>query len=134
MTEGINRIVKQGDGNTLLFIAILSAAAANALPTPMDSVYFFRVSELKRQYEAGKISAENFEWHTAGEYYLWTTLWYLGIGGVLLAANNDYKNNIKLLFTLLAAGLVVGVVQKNVQKDKEAEAAGLASTPKTANK
>jgi predicted oxidoreductase (fatty acid repression mutant protein) len=130
MTEGISRIVKSGDGNTLLFVAIASAACANALPTPMDSVYFFRVSELKRQYEAGKISAETFEWHTAAEYYVWTSLWYVGIGALLLAMNNDYKNNIKFLFTLLAAGMVIGVVQKNVEKDKEAEAAGLASVPK----
>ncbi len=131
MDLGISRIVKSGDGNTLLFVAIASAACANALPTPMDSVYFYRISELKRQYEAGKISAEKFEWHTAGEYYVWTSLWYVGIGALLLSLNNDYKNNIKILFTLLAAGLVIGVVQKNVQKDKEAEVANLASTPKT---
>jgi len=121
MTSGINRVIKNGDGNTLLLVAIASAAIANSLPTPMDSIYFYRVSELKRQYEAGNISAEKFEWHTMGEYYCWTTLWYLGIGGILLATNNDYKNNIKILFTLVAAGLVVGVVQKNIEKDKAAE-------------
>lgn len=120
-SSAISNIVKNGNGNALIFTAILSAAIFNSLPTPMDGVYFYRISQLKRDYESGKISAEKFEWHLCLEYYLWTSLWYLGIGGILLLANKDYKTNVKILGTFVAAGLVIGVVEKNIQKDKKLE-------------
>jgi hypothetical protein len=121
MNLGINKIIKEGNGNALLFTAILAGAICNSLPTPMDSVYFSRMSQMKRDYEQGKISAEKYEWHLAGEYYIWTSLWYVGLGSVLLLMNKDYKTNVKLFFGLIAAGVVIGTVQKNIQKDKELE-------------
>jgi hypothetical protein len=73
MDLGIEKVVNEGNGNTLLYTALLAAAIANTLPTPFDSIYFRRVNKLQRDYDEDKISAEDLEWHVAGEYYLWTS-------------------------------------------------------------
>ena len=76
MDLGINKVISEGNGNTIIYTALIAAAIANTLPTPFDSIYFRRVNKLERDFEAGNISAEKLEWHVAGEYYLWTSLWY----------------------------------------------------------
>jgi len=118
MDLGIGKVIKDGNGNALIFTALLAGAIANTLPTPFDSIYLRRVNDLERKFDAGEITAENLEWHVSGEYYLWTTLWYLGLFGVLYAVGGNYKNNARILIALVSAGFVVGAVQKNIEIDK----------------
>ena len=40
MDLGINKVINDGNGNTLLYTALIAAAIANTLPTPFDSIYF----------------------------------------------------------------------------------------------
>lgn len=119
MGLGINKVVENGNGNTLLYVALLSGALANTIPTPFDGIYFRRVNELERDFDAGKISAEKLEWHVAGEYYLWTSLWYISLFTGIYAIGGKYKNNARILLGLVAGGLVIGAVNKNIEVDKE---------------
>ena len=86
MNLGINKVVADGNGNTLIYTALIAAAIANTLPTPFDAIYFRRVNSLQRQYDEKKITAEKLEWHVAGEYYLWTSLWYVSLFTIIYAA------------------------------------------------
>jgi hypothetical protein len=122
MDLGINKVIKDGNGNTLIYTALIAAAIANTLPTPFDSIYFRRMNTLQREYDDKKISAEKLEWHMAGEYYLWTSLWYATLFTGIYAFGGKYKTNAKILLALVAGGLVLGAVQKNIQVDKEIEA------------
>ena len=119
MDLGLKKIVDEGNGNTLLYTALIAAAVANTLPTPFDSIYFRRVNKLQRDYDEDKISPESLEWHIAGEYYLWTSLWYASLFTGIYAFGGKYKTNAKILLALVAGGLVIGAVQKNIQVDKE---------------
>ena len=118
MELGIGKVVKDGNGNALIYTALLAGMLANAIPTPADAIYFYRVNKLERQFDAGEISAEQVEWHVAGEYYLWTALWYGALFLGIYSLQGEYKNNAKLLLGLTAVGLAVGVVQKNIEVDK----------------
>ena len=118
----MQKVVNEGNGNTLLYTALIAAAIANTLPTPFDSIYFRRMNTLQREYDDKKISAEKLEWHMAGEYYLWTSLWYATLFTGIYAFGGKYKTNAKILLALVAGGLVLGAVQKNIQVDKEIEA------------
>ena len=122
MDLGMEQVVKDGNGNTLLYTALLAAAIANTLPTPFDSIYFRRMNTLQREYDDKKISAEKLEWHMAGEYYLWTSLWYATLFTGIYAFGGKYKTNAKILLALVAGGLVLGAVQKNIEVDKQIEA------------
>ena len=119
MDLGINKVVENGNGNTILYTALLAAAIANTLPTPFDSIYFRRVNKLQRDYDEDKITPEKLEWHIAGEYYLWTSLWYLALFTGIYSFGGKYKNNAKIILTLAAGGLVLGSVNKNIEINKE---------------
>ena len=119
MDLGIKKVVDEGNGNTLLYTALLAAAVANTLPTPFDSIYFRRVNKLQRDYDENKISPESLEWHIAGEYYLWTSLWYATLFTGIYAFGGKYRTNARVLLAVVAGGLVIGAVNKNIQVDKE---------------
>ena len=119
MSLGIKKVIDEGNGNTLLYTALIAAAIANAVPTPFDSIYVRRVNKLQRDYDEDKISPEKLEWHIAGEYYLWTSLWYATLFTGVYAFGGKYKTNAKILLGLVAGGLVIGAVNKNIQINKQ---------------
>jgi hypothetical protein len=119
MDLGINKVINDGNGNTILYTALIAAAIANTLPTPFDSIYFRRVNTLQREYDEDKISPEKLEWHIAGEYYLWTSLWYVTLFTGIYAFGGKYKTNARILLAIVAGGLVIGSVKKNIEINKE---------------
>ena len=122
MDLGIKKVIDDGNGNTILYTALLAAAIANTIPTPFDSIYFRRVNKLQREYDEDKISPEKLEWHVAAEYYLWTSLWYATLFTGVYAFGGKYKTNAKILLGLVAGGLVIGAVNKNIQINKQLKA------------
>jgi hypothetical protein len=122
MDLGIDKVIKEGNGNTLIYTALIAAAIANILPTPFDAIYFTRVNKLQRDYDDKNISAESLEWHVAGEYYLWTSLWYVALFTGIYAFGGKYKTNARILLALAAGGLVIGAVNKNIETNKQIEA------------
>jgi len=122
MNLGIDKVVAEGNGNTLIYTALIAAAVANTLPTPFDGIYFRRVNTLQREYDEKKITAEKLEWHVAGEYYLWTSMWYLALFAGIYSFGGKYKDNAKILLALAGSGLVIGAVAKNIKINKEIEA------------
>jgi hypothetical protein len=121
MNLGIEKVISDGNGNTIIYTALIAAAIANTLPTPFDSIYFRRINTLQREYDEKKISAEKLEWHVAGEYYLWTSLWYAALFTGVYAFGGKYKTNARILLAVAAGGLVLGAVNKNIEVDKEIE-------------
>ncbi len=119
MELGIGKIIKDGNGNALIFTALAAAALANLVPTPADALYFARQQKLKADLEDGKISIENYWWHDISGYYIYTAGYYLALFGVLYAMNNTQSKNIKIMAALVGAGVVVGVGFLNIKKDKE---------------
>ena len=77
------------------------------------------MNSLQRDYDENKISPESLEWHIAGEYYLWTSLWYVSLFAGVYAFGGKYKTNARILLALAAGGLVLGAVNKNIQVNKE---------------
>jgi hypothetical protein len=134
MDLGIKKAIDGGNGNAILFTALLGGIIFNTLPTPIDCVYFRRVNKMERDFDEDKISAEKLEYHVAGEYYFWTGLvWYGGLFTALYFLNQGYKTNAKILLAVIGGGLVLGAVQKNIEidksiKERKAKAAQLSTT------
>jgi len=134
MDLGIKKAIDGGNGNALLFTGLLFAAGANLVPTPFDSIYFRNVNMLERKFDAGEISAEKVEYNVTIQYYLWTTLWYGVLFTGIYAIGGEYKNNARILLAVVAGGLVLGAVQKNIEidksiQDRKAKAAAKALSP-----
>ena len=122
MGLGIKEMINSGNGNTIIYTALIAGAIANTLPTPFDGIYFRRVNELRIAYDNKEITAEKMETSIALEYYLWTSLWYVALFGGIYAFGGKYHNNARILLVLAGGGLVIGSVQKNIQRTKEIEA------------
>jgi hypothetical protein len=119
METGVTSVIKDGKGNAIIYTALIAAALANAVPTPFDAIYFNRQRVLKERLENGEISIKRYWYQDIGEYYLWTALWYGSLLAVVAAIGGSFKTNARVLLAFSGAGLVVGVLLKNIQKDKE---------------
>jgi hypothetical protein len=89
------------------------------VPTPFDGIYFRRVNRLERDFDQDLISPERLEWQVAGEYYLWTTLWYATLFTGIYAMGGQYKTNARIILALISGGIVIGSIQKNIQINKQ---------------
>jgi len=120
MDLGINKVVKEGNGNTLIYTALIAAMAANAIPTVADGFYFSLQQKWKQELQEDKITPEQYWKRDILHYYTITAGYYGVVLLTMLALNkNSFSTNSKILLGLLGGGLVVAVGMKNIQKDKE---------------
>ena len=102
MDLGIKKSIDSGNGNTIIYTALIAGAIANILPTPFDSIYFRNINTLERKFDAGEVSAEKLETNVALQYYLWTFLWYATLFTGVYAFGGQYKNNARILLAIVA--------------------------------
>ena len=120
MNLGFNKVIEEGNGNTLIFTALIAAMVANAVPTVADGWYFSLQQKWKQELQDGKITPEQYWGKDIFNYYTITAGYYGVVLLTMLALNkNSFSTNSKILLGLLGGGLVIAVGLKNVQKDKE---------------
>ena len=120
MDLGIDKVVKEGNGNALIYTALMAAILSNAVPTIADGWYFSLQQKWKQELEEGKITPEQYWTRDIGNYYTITAGYYGIVLLTMLALNkNSFTTNYKILLGILGGGFVIGVGFKNVQKDKE---------------
>jgi hypothetical protein len=120
MNLGIGKVIDEGNGNTLIYTALIAAMAANAIPTVADGFYFSLQQKWKQELQEGKITPEQYWQRDILHYYTITAGYYGVVLLTMLALNkNSFSTNSKILLGLLGGGLVIGVGMKNIQKDKQ---------------
>jgi hypothetical protein len=120
MNLGIDKVIREGNGNTLIYTALIAAMAANAIPTIADGFYFSLQQKWKQELQEGKITPEQYWQRDILHYYTITAGYYGVVLLTMLALNkNSFSTNSKILLGLLGGGLVIGVGMKNIQKDKQ---------------
>ena len=120
MELGIKKVIKEGNGNTIIYTALIAAMLANAVPTVADGWYFSLQQKWKQELQDGKITPEQYWRRDIGHYYTITAGYYGVVLLTMLALNkNSFSTNSKILLGLLGGGLVISVGMKNVQKDKQ---------------
>lgn len=122
MDTGISQVVKDGNGNALLFTAIAAAAIANIMPTPADYFYFKAQSRDKEKLEKGLITPKQYWTRDIAGYYLYTAGWYTAMFLTIQALGGTYKNNSRILLALLSGGLIIGVANQNIKRDEQIRA------------
>ena len=120
MNLGIKKIVDEGNGNALIYTALIAAMVANFTPTIADGLYFNLQQKWKQELEEKKITPEEF-WRNNILHYYTITAGYYGVVLLTMLAlrKNSFSFNSKILLGLLGGGVVIAVGMKNVQKDKE---------------
>jgi len=119
MDLGIGKVIKEGNGNTIIYTALIAAILANCIPTVADGWYFSLQQKWKQQLNEGEITPEQFWRRDVLNYYTITAGYYSIVLLTMLALNkNSFSSNSKLLLGLIGGGVVVGVAAKNIEKDK----------------
>jgi uncharacterized membrane protein YkvI len=103
----------------VLYAVGLGLLLSDLIPTPADALYFYTQRVNKQKLERGQLSVKGYWTRDALAYYGYNAFWW---GGVLLATHligKDYKQKRNLLIGLAGAGIVIGVIAKNIQKDEQ---------------
>jgi hypothetical protein len=122
MDNVIATAVKNGNGNAILYTAALAAMLANCIPTPADGIYFYTEGVNKSKLDAGTITPKQYWMRDVFGYYFYTAAWYGVVLMVMASMGGSYQNKAKIGLTLVASGIVVGVVFQNIKKDNELQA------------
>jgi len=120
MELGISKAINNGNGNTIIYTALLAAILANCTPTVADGIYFNLQQRWEEEKETGKITPEQFWVYDAIGYYGVTASYYALLFLTMLAlGNTSYSTKSKILLSIVGGGVVIGVIMKNAQKDKQ---------------
>jgi len=122
MKTGISDVIREGNGNAIIYTALIAAMVANFTPTVADGLYFNLQQKWKQELNDGKITPEVYWRRDIFNYYTITAGYYGIVLLVMLSLNkNKFSTNSRILLGLLGGGVVVAVGMKNIQKDKELE-------------
>ena len=120
MDLGIKRAIDNGDGNTIIYTALISAILANCTPTLADCLFFSLQDKWTKEKEDGVLSPEAFWWRDFAAYYLVTASYYGVILLTMMAlGKTSYSTKAKILLGLVGGGATVGIIFKNIQNDKK---------------
>lgn len=103
----------------LLYAVGIGLILSDIIPTPADALYFYRQRINKQKLEKGEITPKQYWSKDAFNYYALNPLWWALVLGATYTLGKDYKQKRNILLGLLTAGVVVGVLSKNVKSDKE---------------
>ena len=119
MANPISEAIKSGHGNGVLYAGLIGLALSDAIPTPADALYFYRQQRLREEFEKKEIPAKRYWIEETLGYYGYNVAWWLLLFGVVASVKGDFSKKSKVAIAMVAAGAVVGVVAKNIQKDVE---------------
>jgi hypothetical protein len=89
MELGLKKVVDEGNGNALIYTALIAAMVANAVPTIADGWYFSLQQKWKQELEVGKITPEQYWTRDIGNYYTITAGYYGLVLLTMLALNKN---------------------------------------------
>jgi hypothetical protein len=111
--------IKGGHGNALLYAGAIGLLLSDIIPTPADAIYFNLQQKNKAKLNAKEITPKQYWTRDAIYYYGLNPIWWGIILGTLYIAHGDYTQKAKVGLGLVAAGVVVAVLHKNIKKDEE---------------
>lgn len=107
------------DNKTHLLYALgIGLLVSDLIPTPADAVYFRLQQKNKQKLELKEITPKQYWTRDAINYYGLNALWWGGVLGVSLIVGKNYYQKRNLMLGLIAGGVVIGVIHKNIRKDE----------------
>jgi hypothetical protein len=116
--KSISGASQSGHGTALLYAGLIGLLLSDIIPTPADAIFFKYESKLKDQLEAKEITPKQYWLRNAAAYYLLNPIWWLIVILIISNIPGDAGKKLKFTVGILAAGLVVAVIYKNIKKDE----------------
>ena len=115
--SNIKTAVSSGYGIAVLVAAMSGAIIGDILPTPGDALYFWDQQRLKKKLEAGQITSKQFWIKNAAGYYLYNSVWWAAVLGVVVLTKGDFDRKLKIGLGLVGVGAVGSIIYTNIKKD-----------------
>jgi len=119
MIKSIKSAVSSGHGNAVLYAGAIGLLLSDVIPTPADGLYFSLMQKNKAKLEAKEITPKQYWTRDAVLYYSLNPLWWSIILGAMIYTKGDYTKKAKIGIGLIATGVVLSVLHKNIKKDEE---------------
>ena len=117
MKDSIKSAVQGGHGDAILYAGALGLLLSDVIPTPADSLYFSLMQKNKRKLENKEITPKQYWEREALLYYGLNPIWWSVVLGALYLTKGEDTTKMKVGLGIIAAGGVIGVLNKNIQKD-----------------
>jgi hypothetical protein len=114
----ISNAVKEGHGEAVLYAGAIGLLVSDIIPTPADSVYFYFQQKNKKKLEENQITPKQYWQREAFWYYTANPIWWSLVLSALYFTKGTLNNKVKVGLGIVAAGAVIGVINKNIKKDE----------------
>lgn len=115
----IKKVGASGAGTGGVYIGMLGLLLSDLIPTPADGVYFWYQRKIRLELENKQITPSQYWRRDAASYYLFNALWWILVIFLTVGAKGDAKHKLKVLFIILGAGAIIGVIANNIKRDNE---------------
>jgi hypothetical protein len=119
MIKSIKSAVSSGHGNAILYAGAIGLLLSDVIPTPADGLYFRLQQKNKAKLQTGEITPKEYWVRDAVFYYGLNPLWWGLVLGAMVYSKGDYTKKAKIGLGIIAGGMVLGVLHKNIKKDEE---------------
>jgi hypothetical protein len=119
MIKTIKSAVGSGHGNAVLYAGAIGLLLSDVIPTPADGLYFSLMQKNKAKLQSNEISPKQYWTRDALLYYSLNPIWWSIILGAMIYTKGDYTKKAKVGLGILASGVVLAVLHKNIKKDEE---------------
>ena len=112
-------MLKNGENTKMLLAVGVGLILSDIIPTPADGLYFKLQQSNKEKLSKGEITPKQYWTRDALAYYGLNPLWWSLVLGASLYLGKDFKQKKNIMIGLVAGGVVLGVLYKNVKKDEK---------------
>jgi len=122
--ESWSKTMSNGGENGALYIALLSAAAGNFLPSPADALIFWRQRVDAQKWASGEITSTQKWARGLFLYYTAAPAWYTLLFAGVFFFGKTTKQKLMIATAVIGGGAIIGVVANNIKEDEKFIAAG----------
>jgi hypothetical protein len=115
--EKIKNVFKSDSAVGGLYVGLVGAWIGEIAPSPTDILDFYWERTWRIQLEKGEIDAKTYWRRITAKYYFLDSSYWLLLLGVAVAVGGDIKRKATVIGGIVGAGMAIGVIGKNIQKD-----------------
>jgi hypothetical protein len=119
MKQSIGSAIKGGHGEAVLYAGAIGLILSDIIPTPADAIYFRQMAKNKQKLNNKEITPKQYWNREALMYYGLNPIYWTLVLSAIYFTKGFYNNKLMVGFDILAAGSVIGVLNKNIREEEK---------------